>query len=138
MSALTTDSRKLMKQLHRLGPKIEGKVSRRAVGFGATAILKAMRQRVPVGDGTLRDSLGKKTKLYKQTGTAVALTGPRVKGKHRGYHGHLIENGKINADGSFTPGNPFMARAQDAAGPEAIGRMQSKLAQAIEQQAAKA
>ena len=138
MSTLTTDARLLMKQLHRLGPKVEQKVSRRAVAFGATPILQAMRQEVPIAEGTLRDSLGKKTKTYRQSGTAVAMTGPRIGGKHAGYHGHLIENGKINVDGSFTPGNPFMARAQDKARPDAIQRMTRKLAEGIEQEAGKA
>lgn len=136
-TALEVDSRRLMRQLHRLGPKVERKVARRAVSFGATPIARKMRQEVPVEEGTLRESIGKKTKAYRN-GTAIAMTGPRIRGKHRGYHGHLIENGKINADGSFTPGNPFMARAQESARPQAINRMQAKLAEGIEQEAAKA
>lgn len=136
--ALQTDARKLMRQLHRLGPKIEGKVSRRAVSAGATPILRAMKDEVPIDQGTLKASLGKKTKLYKRSGTAIAMTGPRIKGGQSGYHGHLIENGKVNVDGSFTPGNPFMARAQDKAASEARRVMHAKLAAGIEQEARRA
>lgn len=132
-AALDIDATKLMKQLDKLPSIVSGKISRKAVNAGSLPILKAARASVPVGEtGNLKESLGRKTQLYKRSETAVAMVGPRIKGGHLGYHGHLVEYGHINADGSFTPGHPWLSTAQHTAGPAAINRMRQKLASELD------
>lgn len=134
-ASFTADSRRLMKLLDTLPTKVSRKVSRNAVNAGATPILQAARSEAPVVTGNLKQSLGKKTKVYGET--AVALVGPRISGRFKGYHGHLIHNGHIAADGSFVPGNPFLRRAHDNAAAPAQSAMISKLSAGIESEAKK-
>lgn len=134
---LKIDDRELMRMLDKLPDRVENRVVRRAVAAGGTPILRAQRSLVPVKSGKLKASLAKKTKIYDQSGTAVAMIGPRIKkGTYHGYHGHLIEKGHINVDGSFTPGEHFMEIAQETAEAEAIGRKRKKLVEGIMKEAA--
>lgn len=130
------DERELMRDLDRLSDAVETRVSRKAVMAGSSPILREMKSEVPEDEGTLRKSLGRKSKVYGRE-TAVAMTGPRVRGKHQGYHGHLIERGHIAADGSFVPGDPFMERAQKQSEAAARRAMLDKLDTEVQREAAK-
>lgn len=134
-AAFTADAVRLMKQLDRLPDRVSRKVSRRAVTFGTTPIVKEYKANVPVVEGNLQESIGKKSKLYGDT--AVSIVGARIRGKFKGYHAHLIENGKINVDGSFTPGQPILRQAMDSTREQVLDRMTRKLAEGIEKEAAK-
>lgn len=129
--------KQLMRDYHRLGEKVRTTVARRAVNAGATPILREARQEVPVDEGELKRSLGKRTRAYKQNATAVAVVGARITGKSRGFHAHLVHDGHVAADGSFVPGNPFLKRAQMQAEQQAVNRMQSKLSQEIEKESSR-
>lgn len=136
MIAMTVDDRRLMTIFRTLPDKVARKVGRAAVNAGATPVLKAAKGEVPVGlTGNLRKSLGKKTKYYRRSGSSVAMVGPRIGGGHLGYHGHLIEDGHVNRDGSFTPGNPWLKRATSQTEQAARAAIKSKLAQGIVQEA---
>lgn len=136
-AAWKTDARALVRDLEKLGPKLETRIAKRAVGFAATPIARAMRQAAPIGEtGNLRKSIGKKSKAY-QSGTSVALVGPRISDSHLGFHGHLVERGHVNRDGSYTPAHPFMEPAAEQAKPEARARLLSKLQEEIRKELAR-
>lgn len=136
-SNFSLDSKDLRRQFGRLPDVVSRKVARKAVNAGSTPILQTARKQVPVVTGTLKQSLGKKTKVYKNSDVALSMVGPRISGKWAGYHGHLVEFGHINVDGSFTPGNPFLRRSQEIAKPKVIQKMHSKFATEIEKEVAK-
>lgn len=70
----------------------------------------------PVGKtGNLADSIGVvKVGISRGGNVGQVSVGPRRGGGHRGYHGHLIEYGKTNRDGTRTQPEPFMAPAYEA------------------------
>ena len=131
------DLKTLMQQFQRLGERTARKVSKAAVSAGATVVLRHARQEVPVHTGTLKASLGRRVKHYPASATAVAVIGARISGQKRGFHAHLVEDGHVNVDGSFTPGNPWLRRSVDAAEPQAVDRMHRKLIDGIEREAAR-
>ncbi len=121
----------LLRDLERLDKNLRNKYRRRAVSAGARVLSKAYKQASPVGPtGNLKRSHGLKTKVYKES--AVAVVGPRITGKYRGYHGHLVHDGHIAVDGSFVPGNPYMKRANSTAEAQADSAMVKKLAKDLE------
>ncbi|MEM8783070.1 MAG: HK97 gp10 family phage protein [Planctomycetota bacterium] len=128
--------RDLRRRFGRLPTKVAGRVSRRAVSAGLTPVLREARREVPVDTGVLLGSLGRKTKAYGDL--SIGLAGPRIRGKHRGYHGHLVHDGYVAADGTFVPGNPFLERANQAAESQAQAAMTKKLADGIEKEASRA
>lgn len=69
----------LEKRLATLGPKIARRVLRKAVDKAATPIVQSAKQRVPAQTGLLRIAIGKKTKMYTRSRTAVAIIGARTK-----------------------------------------------------------
>ena len=129
------DLNQLMKQFHRLGDGVKKKVGRSAVNAGALPVVQAARREVPVDDGTLRRSIGKKAKAYPNISTAVAYIGARITGRSRGYHAHLVEQGHIASDGSFVPGNPWLKRAVASSSDAAFERMSRKLFEQIDKEA---
>lgn len=70
----------------------------------------------PVGKtGNLADSIGVVRAGISRGGNVGQVSvGPRRGGAYRGYHGHLIEYGKTNRDGTKTQAKPFMAPAYES------------------------
>lgn len=58
--------------------KVRTKILRQAVQGAGRLILKAARAKVAVRTGLLRKSLGVKVKVYRKSGVAVAVVGPRT------------------------------------------------------------
>lgn len=129
------DLKRAMEQFQRLPDKVNRKVGRAAVSAGVTVVLRQARSEVPIDEGTLRASLGRKVKNYPSSQLTVGIAGSRISGNKRGYHAHLVEHGHVAADGSFVPGNPWLARAVAAAEGQAIERMQRKLFAGIDKEA---
>lgn len=98
---------KLRSKLKTLGPRVEKKVCRRAIGRASTVIAQGIRSAAPVGDTkSIKKEVGKKVNT-KKPGQVTAKIGlgvgkkKRTKGgdkKKSGYqpHGHLIAAGTQN------------------------------------------
>ena len=134
MITFDLDTTDLTRKLDRIPDDVQRRrVLRKAVQFGATPIVRAVRQETPVGQtGNLKRSIGKKTHKINRD-HELALVGPRIFGKHQGFHGHLVHDGHIAADGSLVPGDPFLVRGTLRARREALSRMISKLQEQIEE-----
>lgn len=70
--------RPLLRTLDAFGPKVRRKVTRAMVAAGGRAVAKQAKGLAPKETGLLRRSIGSKVKVYKDTGIAVAVAGPRV------------------------------------------------------------
>ncbi len=97
--ATITDIKKLQRRLRKFPVKIQQRVIKSATNFAMTPVMKLAKQTVPVGDGLtpdgetrehLRDTIWKKSKLYKHRGTAVTVVGNDYV---RGPHSHLVHDG---------------------------------------------
>lgn len=133
------DGRRLVSQLRRLPDRVANRAARKAVNAGIAVIVTAVKPAAPVGEtGNLKKSVGKKTKQYNRADRTVGLVGPRIDSGRLGFHGHLVEDGHINSDGSFTPGHPWLRPAATRAMPAAEKRMVEKLGQEIEKEAKQA
>ena len=140
-----TGDKHLAKLLTGLGDKVARKVTRQAVTTAANPVLKAARAKAPKRTGLLAKSLGKKVKTSKDKQTVTALVGPRrdVVGTFEGKPykpsriAHLVENGKINADGSHTPAQPFLRPAADETQGQALSIMTQKFAAGVIREASK-
>lgn len=68
----------LLKRLDSLEKKIRKKAVRKAAGEAGKIVLKDAKKGARTDTGLLRKSLGRKVKVYKGSGVAVAIVGPRV------------------------------------------------------------
>lgn len=68
----------LLKALAGVDAKLRRKATRKAVGEAGKIILRAAKGKVRKKSGLLKKSLGRKVKVYRGTGTAVAIVGPRT------------------------------------------------------------
>jgi HK97 gp10 family phage protein len=137
------DARDHRRALKLLGERVAKRVSRKAVTAGSAPIVKATRAGAPQESGLLAKSIGRKIKAFGDTGNAYAIVGARrdVVGEFNGQtrrpanYLHLIELGHINADGSFTPGNPFVKRASESTREQAQAAVRAKLESEIKREA---
>jgi HK97 gp10 family phage protein len=131
----------LQRLLDQLPAKVQRKVSRAAISAGLTPILRAMRKGVPVKEGTLKKSLGRKVKAYPKTYTTVGLAGPK---KYAAPHAHLVEYGtgpRYDKDGNYAgqmPPNPFVRKARDEQTTAAATAVAKKVKEGVHREAAKA
>lgn len=99
--------RKTLKRLEAFPEKVQQRVVRSAVGFALTPVMKQAKRDAPVGEGLtpdgrsrphLKDTLKKKTKLYKNSGVSVAVVGhdyrkaPHAILVHEGTQPHRIRS----------------------------------------------
>lgn len=135
----------LAKTFKTLGERVQRRVLRQAVNAASTPVVKAARSKARKQSGLLKKSLGKKVKTYPEKMTVVGIIGPRrdVQGEYKGVkrvpanYAHLIEGGKINSDGSYTPPEPFLRPAYDETEGQALNVMRDKLASGVVKEAAK-
>lgn len=104
----------VVRRLEGVGRAVRKKLLKAAVNAASRPALRAMKGLAPVGEtGLLRASLGRKVKVYRGSGVAVAIVGPRTgwagKGEKRRRtalglkleaagaqptrYGHLVEKG---------------------------------------------
>jgi HK97 gp10 family phage protein len=141
-----TGDKALAALLGQLPDRVARKVLKSAVNAAANPVLKSARRRVRKRTGLLKKSLGKKTVTNKKTDSATAIVGPRqdVQGVVNGkpYRpariAHLVEKGFINEHGEHVPPQPFLFPAMQETESEAIGIMQTKLAEGVIREATKA
>ena len=81
----------------------------------AKPLINAAKAIVPVGKtSNLKSSIGvERIALKKSNVVGLVQVGPRRKGGSKGFHGHLIEFGKTNSNGTKTKPQPFMGPAFD-------------------------
>lgn len=85
----------------------QDRVLKNAHADAAKIGIEAAQQIVPVKTGTLRSSIGiERVSLKRTDQVGLVQYGPRRSKK--GFHGHLIEYGKTNRDGTKTTPIPFM------------------------------
>lgn len=138
--------------------KIRGRIMRDAFKKAAKPVVKAMKANVPIrletkgtdprpGDPALKElrkSIGSKIKTYKNTGTTVAIIGPRVGDKFRSKLNH---NQKYNRLTSIAVGiergwkgrqpNPFVRKTRQQQSGKFKSTLQSELGPAITKEAAR-
>ena len=68
----------ILKSIDGLNKSLKNKLLRRALGEAGKLILKVAKTRAPRETGILKKSLGRKVKIYRQTGVGVAIVGPRT------------------------------------------------------------
>lgn len=127
----------LQQQLDRLPDKAHRRVTGKALNKAGTHIVKDARRRVPVDEGTLKKSIGKRLKKY-PGGVAVLIIGPRIKmGKWAGQHGWLVEYGsgpRDTSSGKSTgtmPAQPFMRPAFDTQMRNVLSTIRAEVAAGI-------
>ncbi len=93
--------------------QLQDRVLKNAHADAAKVLVNAAKAIVPVGKtGNLKASIGvERIALKKANVVGLVTVGPRRKGGSKGFHGHLIEFGKTNADGTKTNPQPFMEPA---------------------------
>jgi len=99
--------------LRSLPKELSDKVLKQAHSDAAIPLVNAAHFLAPVGKtGNLADSIGvEKIGIARGGSIGQVNVGPRRKGGFKGFHGHLIEYGKTNRDGSQSKPHPFMAPA---------------------------
>lgn len=92
---------------------LQDRVLKTAHADAAKPMVAAARSMAPQGKtGNLKESIGiERVPLKRTDAVGLVLVGPRRKGGYRGFHGHLIEYGKTNRDGTRTNPDPFMEPA---------------------------
>lgn len=126
--------------MRKLPPRVHRKVTRAAISAGLTPMLRAMRKEVPVDDGVLKASLGRKVKAYDKSLSVVGLAGPK---KNAAPHAHLVEYGtapRYDADGNYSgvmPPNPFVRKAREEQTYPASVAVNRKMAEGVHREAAK-
>lgn len=103
------------KVLKGLPLQVSDSVLLKAHSDAAFPLVAAAHLLAPVGKtGNLADSIGVERVGLKRSGeVGLVKVGPRRRGGYKGFHGHLIEYGKTNRNGTRTPGRPFMQPAFD-------------------------
>jgi HK97 gp10 family phage protein len=155
--------RELRAVLNELGPRIERKITRGAMGAAAGPIVKAARKnaRARKITGGLAKSAGKRVKTYTKDGVVFVAAG--YLWKQGGYHSHLVEFGHRIAKGGTlkrlgkhatgaskvtklrgvgkvvgrVPGYPILAPAFQQTGSEALRIAFSEHQKRVEAEAAK-
>lgn len=79
----------VLKALDGVDAKLRKKGVRAAVSKGGQVILSRARKTAPKQTGLLKKSLGKKVKVYRHSGNAVAVVGPRT-----GFRGVVTRDGR--------------------------------------------
>jgi len=113
----------IQKVLDRLPAKIEKRVHKNGLRAAARVIAKDAKDRVPVDQGDLKDSIVVKTQRKR---IVVGFEKPTSR------RAHLTEYGTKHAKAQ-----PFMRPALDAKGPEAIKKAGEIMGRAVEREAAK-
>lgn len=129
-----TGDKELIRNLERLPIRVQRKVVRQAVSAALTPLNKEMKRQAPKDTGTLKKSIGKKIKTYKNDGVVWGAVGVRsgfattIDGKHVNprLYVHLVEN--------LTG---FMRRAFDLTRRQVLSILGKKLGSGIEREAKK-
>ena len=133
---------KLSRQLSQLAKDADPKQIRSAVGFALTPVVRAAKQRAPVGDtahkthkgrlvapGFLSRNIRKRTRLSRDKKSAIGSVGPSSEAF---YGTQFVEVGTSNQSAQ-----PWLEPAYNASKSEAVSRFISKLLEKVEKTARK-
>lgn len=114
----TTGVKEIDAVLKGLPAQLQDRVLKTAHADAAKPLVQLAKQIVPKGKtGNLEKSIGvERISMRKTDEIGLVYIGPRRKGGNRGFHGHLIEYGKTNRDGTKTAPQPFMEPAFEQTG----------------------
>lgn len=167
MKITVKGAQQLQKKLDALAKQGAKRAMRKATTAGATVLLRAAREEVPVHEGLLKKAQDKK--VTTKNNVAAGIVGGNVakmkadaeaSGKpnrgavaravHAVVHGKgkdqflrpanidwLVNNGHVTHEGQVVPPNPYLQRAAAAAMPEAERAYAAKLAAEIEKEASR-
>jgi len=140
----------LVKRLAGVSAAVRKKLLKQAINAATRAVLREAKALAPIGETKLlRRSLGRKTKVYRHSGTVVGIVGPRVgyktairtvtRGPNRGkevyanptQYAHLVELGTTHSRAK-----PFLAPAFAQAQAPALAVMTEIISAGIEKAAA--
>lgn len=79
-----------VKALDGLAAKLRKKILKQAVTEASKILTKEAKRRAPVATKLLRKSIGRKVKVFRNTGAVVAIIGPRV-----GFKAEVLRNGRL-------------------------------------------
>tara|TARA_R110000868_G_scaffold96848_3_gene266354 strand:+ start:1571 stop:1999 length:429 start_codon:yes stop_codon:yes gene_type:complete len=107
-----TGLKEIDKVLRGLPDQLQDRVLKNAHTDAAKPLISAAKSIVHVKTGNLQKSIGVvRTSLKKTGAVGLVQVGPRRGGGNKGFHGHLIEYGKTNRDGTRSRKFPFMEPA---------------------------
>lgn len=133
--------KQLIKNLEKLGLTVGNRVVRRAANSAMGVMVKAAKAKCPKDTGTLKKSLGKKAKTYKNNGITWVAVGPRTGFETIGEDGkkndpnkyaHLVEKGTYK-----TKAQPFLRPAFDETKGKVLKDLEAKIKQGIQREAEK-
>lgn len=120
--------RELDRQLSSLSASVGSKVLRGALMDSATPLVKEMKERVPVANGNLKRTIGKRSSVNRRgernQATAVVSVGAVRKGS---WKAHFVEFGT-----SRNRAQPFIRPALDATQDKVLSRFKERLKKRIE------
>jgi HK97 gp10 family phage protein len=160
VKAELTGIKDLVGTLARLKKAVRNKLLRGAVGDGSKILLQAVKAKAPRESGLMRKSLGRRLKVYRNSGTVVGIVGPRTGfkrevsvggragGRNPTKYAHLVEGGrrpvrivnkKVLTDGGIFYGRevaaaraqPFMHEALAESGARVQAAVRQKLTDGI-------
>ena len=127
--------RELQKQLLKLPDKMAKKVARGAIRAGGRIVVKAARAHVPVRSGTLKASLGTRSRSYRGGAISAVVIGPRS-GRKRQIG--VVQRGRKAGDSIYADPSKyaafveFGANAQPFLGPALLDNTSKVIAKVHE------
>lgn len=96
-----------------LPKQLQDRVLKNAHADAAKVLIRDAQSTAPLGKtGNLRKSIGvERISIKKTNELGLIRVGPRRKGGYKGFHGHLVEFGKTNRDGTRSKANPFFEQS---------------------------
>lgn len=130
--------------LKRLPKELNHKVVGSAIFQSSKPLVSAAKARVKSKTGNLKESIGAVRQTIKRaTEIGEVRVGPRIGGKYKGYHGHLVEYGAKNrppggwyarfrnAHNTTSKPHPFLKPAFDSTKGEVIKQINGNIAVAL-------
>lgn len=141
----------LVDAVHEFGQKVTGEPLRRAAAAGAVVLYDEMRTRVPVREGTLKDSIYRY--WVRRDGDSERQTYYIGPNKAKAPHWHLVEYGHMRINVVFrdevtgelivtkrrlpapawVPAQPYIRPAFDARAADAVQAMRTEFGRAIDE-----
>lgn len=93
--------------------QLQDRVLKNAHADAAKVLIRDAQATAPMGKtGNLKKSIGvERISIKKTNELGLIRVGPRRKGGYKGFHGHLVEFGKTNRDGTRSKANPFFEQS---------------------------
>lgn len=127
--------------LKRLPKELNHKVVGSAIFQSTKPLVSSAKARVKNKTGNLKESIGAvRQSIKRATEIGEVRVGPRIGGRYKGYHGHLVEYGAkdrppggwyarfANAHNTTSKPHPFLKPAFEATKGEVMGQINNNIA----------